>query len=71
MWLSGEGRRDGPGHSAKYGTYTMIDQITDTIVDCQVVQVSEVTSSNAMEREGYIFRVRGKTCSITIRTLSS
>jgi len=31
----------------------MIDQITDKIVDFQVVQVSEVTSSNAMEREGF------------------
>ena len=31
----------------------MIDQITDKIVDFQVVQVSEVTSSNAMEREGH------------------
>ena len=51
--LSGDGRCDSPGHSAKYGTYTMIDQITDKIVDFQVVQVSEVTSSNAMEREGF------------------
>ena len=31
----------------------MIDQITDKIVDYQIVQVSEVTSSNAMEREGF------------------
>ena len=31
----------------------MIDQITDKIVDFQVVQVTEVTSSNAMEREGF------------------
>ena len=53
LWLSGDGRCDSPGHNAKYGTYTMIDQITDKIVDFQVVQVSEVTSSNAMEREGF------------------
>ena len=42
-------RCDSPGHSAKYGTYTMIDQLSDF----QIVQVSEVTSSNAMEREGF------------------
>ena len=53
LWLPGDGRCDSPRHSAKYGTYTMIDQITDKIVDFQVVQVSEVTSSNAMEREGF------------------
>ena len=53
LWLSGDGRCDSPGHSAKYGSYIMIDQITDKIVDFQIVQVSEVTSSNAMEREGF------------------
>ena len=49
LWLSGDGWCDSPGHSAKYGTYTMIDQLSDF----QIVQVSEVTSSNAMEREGF------------------
>ena len=44
LWLSGDGRCDSPGHSAKYGTY---------IVDFKVVQVSEVNHSNAMEREGF------------------
>ena len=53
LWLSGDGRCDSPGHSAKYGTYTMIDQFSDKIIDFQIVQVSEVTSSNAMEREGF------------------
>ena len=53
LWLSGDGRCDSPGHSAKYGTYTMIDQHSDKIVDFQIVQVTEVTSSNAMEREGF------------------
>ena len=31
----------------------MIDQHSDKIVDFQIVQVTEVTSSNAMEREGF------------------
>ena len=53
LWLSGDGRCDSPGHSAKYGTYTMIDQFSDKIIDFQIVQVSEVTSSNAMERERF------------------
>ena len=53
LWLSGDGRCDSPGHNAKYRTYTMIDQSSDKIVDFEIVQVSEVTSSNAMEREGF------------------
>ena len=53
LWLSGDGRCDSPGHNAKYGTYTMIDQKTDKIVDFKVFQVSEVNNSNAMEREGF------------------
>ena len=53
LWLSGDGRCDSPGHSAKYGTYTMIDQNSNKIVDFKIVQVTEVTSSNDMEREGF------------------
>lgn len=53
LWLSGDGQCDSPGYSAKYGTYTMLDQHTDKIVDFHVIQVSEVSSSNAMEREGF------------------
>ena len=48
MWLSGDGRCDSPGHNTKYGTYTMLDQSSDKIVDFQIVQLSEVTSSNAI-----------------------
>ncbi|KAK3731342.1 hypothetical protein QZH41_004098 [Actinostola sp. cb2023] len=53
VWISGDGRCDSPGFSAKYGTYTMIDQETDKIVDFKLIQVSEVGSSNQMERKGF------------------
>ena len=53
LWLSGDCRCDSPRHSAKYGTYTMINRLSDKIVDFQIVQVIEVTSSNAMESEGF------------------
>lgn len=53
LWLSGDGRCDSPGHNAKYGTYTMIDQHSGIIVDFQIGQVSKVTSRSAMEREGF------------------
>ena len=51
--LDGDGRCDSPGHCAKYGTYTLMDEDTGDVVAFEVVQVSEVTSSNAMEKEGF------------------
>ena len=51
--LCGDGRADSPGYNAKYGTYTLMEESTGKIIDFQLVQVTEVTSSNAMEAEGY------------------
>ena len=47
-----DGRCDSAGHSAKYGTYTLMDEKTNLIIEFSVVQVTEVTSSDAMEYEG-------------------
>ena len=52
--LNGDGRCDSPGHNAKYGTYTFMDSDTGKIVSFSVVQVTETTSSNAMEKEGFV-----------------
>ena len=51
--LDGDGRCDSPGHCAKYGTYTLMDEDTGNVVAFNVVQVTEVSSSNAMEKEGF------------------
>ena len=46
--LAGEGRCDSPGHSAKYGTYTLMqadgtrERNAQKVVDFQLVQCSEV-----------------------------
>ena len=50
--LCGDGRCDSPGHSAKYGTYTLMDEKSNLIVEFSLMQVTEVSSSNAMEYEG-------------------
>ena len=50
--LAGDGRSDSPGHSAKYGGYTLIEQNIKKIIDIQLVQSNEVGSSNACELEG-------------------
>ena len=35
--LCGDGRSDSPGHSAKYGTYTMMDETSTRIVEFDIV----------------------------------
>ena len=52
MNLIGDGRCDSPGHSAKYCTYTMMSG-GGKVAYFSLVQVTEVTSSNAMEKEGF------------------
>jgi len=50
--LIGDGRCDSPGHSAKYCTYTMMSD-EGKVAYFSLVQVTEVTSYNAMEKEGF------------------
>ncbi|XP_059386284.1 uncharacterized protein LOC132121128 [Carassius carassius] len=50
--VGGDMRADSPGHSAKYGSYTIMDLETNTVVDVQLVQSNEVGGSYHMEKEG-------------------
>ena len=50
--LIGDGRCDSPGHNAKYCTYTMMTD-EGKVAYFSLVQVTEATSSNAMEKEGF------------------
>ena len=53
MCVIGDGRSGGPGRSAKYGMYTVMDQATEYILVMEVVHVSETDqNSKAMEPEG-------------------
>ena len=52
LQLSGDGRCDSPGYSAKYCTYSLMDSATDLILDYKLIQSSETGSSVAMEKEG-------------------
>ena len=40
MNLGGDGRADSPGHSAKYGSYSVLDCDSNKVLDMQRVQVS-------------------------------
>lgn len=37
--LGGDGRADSPGHSAEFGTYSMIELNHNVVLDIQIVQV--------------------------------
>lgn len=38
--LGGDGRADSPGHSAKFGSYTVVELKRKVVIDVQLVQVS-------------------------------
>ncbi len=38
--LGTDGRSDSPGHSAKYGSYSVIEERINKVIDIQLVQVS-------------------------------
>lgn len=40
--LSGDGRADSPGHSAKYGSYTVLEMTCNKVVDYRLVQVCTI-----------------------------
>ena len=39
LMVGGDGRADSPGHSAKYGTYSLLELLCNKIVDFQLVRV--------------------------------
>ncbi|XP_064463570.1 uncharacterized protein LOC135374560 [Ornithodoros turicata] len=52
LTLAGDGRCDSPGHTALYGTYTLLETAANRIIHFELVKSTEVTSSNAMEVYG-------------------
>ena len=50
--VAGDGRCDSPGHTAKYGSFTFIEQRLQKVVTLQLVQKNEVKNSAWMEHEG-------------------
>ena len=52
--LSGDERCNSPGYSAKYLTYSLLDQCTGRIIAMSVTQCTETGSSNIIEKAGFI-----------------
>ncbi|XP_040212970.1 uncharacterized protein LOC120943636 [Rana temporaria] len=53
LFLIGDGQCDSHGFSAKYSTYTFMDCYSKKIVDFELVQATQTTSSAAMEKSGF------------------
>lgn len=49
--LGGDGRADSPGHSAKYGTYTMMELESNLVLDIQQVQVCWQNAKNCANKQ--------------------
>ncbi|XP_012712054.2 uncharacterized protein LOC105920934 [Fundulus heteroclitus] len=52
VMLGGDMRAESPGHSAKYGSYTLMNLESNKVIDIQLVKSNEVGGSNNMEKEG-------------------
>jgi len=50
--IGSDGRADSPGHSAKYGSYSVLELRLNKVIDIQLVQSNEVGGSYHMELEG-------------------
>ncbi|XP_062591608.1 uncharacterized protein LOC134253115 isoform X1 [Saccostrea cucullata] len=50
--LGGDARCCSPGHTAKFGSYSVMDLSTSKVLDIQLVQSNEVPNSYHMELEG-------------------
>ena len=46
LYLAGDGRCDSPGYSAKYCTYSLLDQSTSKIIEIQQVQKTETDNKS-------------------------
>ena len=52
--LTGDGRCDSPGYSAKFGSYTVIEQQINRLLDFQLVQVSvEISATGPVQENDY------------------
>ncbi|CAN8017337.1 unnamed protein product [Ixodes persulcatus] len=52
LTIAADGRADSPGHSAKYGTYTMLDADDNKVIHVETVQSNESGGCYHMELEG-------------------
>ena len=55
--IGGDGRADSPGHSAKYGSYGIIDMSTNKVLHIELVQVENYTQVTGSISYSLTFRV--------------
>ncbi|CAN7981918.1 unnamed protein product [Ixodes pacificus] len=52
LTIAADGRADSPGHSTKYGTYTMLDADDNKVIHVETIQSNETGGSYHIEVEG-------------------
>lgn len=60
LQLGGDGRDDSPGHSAKFGTNTMMDLDHNVVLDVQTVQVKNQICYEYFASIAYIYKSSGE-----------
>lgn len=60
--LSGDARCSSPGHTAKYGSYTLMDVQTNKVIDIQLVQVCFIIIMKKLNYSVYIFFLLHASC---------
>ena len=71
--ISGDGRCDSPGFSAKYFTYSFMDPKSNQIIDFILINVGTVANSVVMEKIGFVNLLQRmeKEHNLTIRSITT
>jgi hypothetical protein len=70
--VSGDGRCDSPGHCAKYGTYSIMDNATNKIINFSLQQCGPELKSVNMEKVGMIDTLKHlKDMNLTVSVLAT
>ena len=70
LQFAGDCRNDSPGQSAKYGTYTLVEQMTKKVIDLQLIQViKKIMQIRSQDTHKLLFMCGPVLLSVVVRAL--